>query len=438
MPGSDRRRPGERPAPRLAFLDGLRGIAALYVVLHHAALMVPPRGLSATATAARSLLRHGHYAVAVFIVLSGYCLMLPVARDPDGGLPGGLLAYLGRRARRILPPYYAALALSWALIGLVPALGRPDGARWDRALPAGGIGVVASHLLLAHNLDGRWIDKVDPPMWSVATEWQIYLLFPALLALWRRRGIASAVAAGFALGYVVAALATPLGSPALRQLCPWYAGLFAIGMAGAVASCGPRPTADGPAPGGLLATGLGVVALVAATSVSAGLSNPFVMAADPLVGAATAGLIVRWARRTDPGSEAPRPFVLRLLEDRRAVALGSISYSLYLVHYPLLALADATLRARAWGPEARLAALLLVASPLCIVVAALFRAAFERPGRVPIDPARWAIAERGRARSRPPSTASILPAIRPLAAPPARGPGDAVTLVPDPAIDRRQ
>ncbi len=212
------------------------------------------------------------------------------------------------------------------------------------------MGVVASHLLMMHNLDGRWLYKVDPPMWSVATEWQIYLLFPALLAVWRRRGIAAAVAAGFALGYAVAALATPLGNPALRQLCPWYAGLFAIGMAGAVASRGPRPAAAGPAPGGLLAAGLGLVALLCAASVSAGIGNPYVVAADPLVGAATACLLVRWARRAAPGSGAPRPPVLRLLESRRAVALGSISYSLYLIHYPLLALADAALRSRAWGP----------------------------------------------------------------------------------------
>src|SRR5215203_1884331 len=121
MPGCPE---GAPPPPRLAFLDGLRGLAASYVVLHHAALLVPPSGLTGPATVARFLLRHGHYAVAVFIVLSGYCLMLPVARDPLGRLPGGTLAFFGRRARRILPPYYAALVLCWALIALVPELGR--------------------------------------------------------------------------------------------------------------------------------------------------------------------------------------------------------------------------------------------------------------------------------------------------------------------------
>ena len=71
------------------------------------------------------LFRHGHYAVAVFIVLSGFCLMLPVTRDPNGRLPGGFAAYLGRRARRILPPYYAALGMCWIAIALIPALRQP-------------------------------------------------------------------------------------------------------------------------------------------------------------------------------------------------------------------------------------------------------------------------------------------------------------------------
>src|SRR3954462_13179518 len=88
-------------ASRLDFLDGLRGLAALYVVLHHAALEVPGGSLSPVSGIFRGLLRQGHFAVAVFIVLSGYCLMRPVASDPSGRVRGGWRAYLLRRARRI-------------------------------------------------------------------------------------------------------------------------------------------------------------------------------------------------------------------------------------------------------------------------------------------------------------------------------------------------
>src|SRR5262245_54437637 len=108
MPGDpeDPRRSASDSSPRLAFLDGLRGLAALYVVLHHAALEVSGGSFSRGSNLVRGLLRHGHFAVAVFIVLSGYCLMRPVAGDPLGRLRGGMWGYLGRRARRILPPYF--------------------------------------------------------------------------------------------------------------------------------------------------------------------------------------------------------------------------------------------------------------------------------------------------------------------------------------------
>ncbi|HEY2155860.1 MAG TPA: acyltransferase, partial [Isosphaeraceae bacterium] len=193
---------------RLAFLDGLRGLAALYVVLFHAMVEAHASGRSgsAPAVAAFAALRHGHYAVAVFVVLSGYCLMWPVARDPEGRLDGGIARYLGRRARRIIPPYYAALGLCWLLAATVPALGRPGGGPWDVALPSGGAGVVASHLLLVQNWGPGWIYRVDPPAWTVATEWQIYWLFPALIALRRWVGMAATVAIAFGLGWAIAGL----------------------------------------------------------------------------------------------------------------------------------------------------------------------------------------------------------------------------------------
>ncbi len=179
--------------PRFTFLDGMRGLTALYIVLHHAALTVPPRGLSGGALVIRFALRHGHAAVAVFIVLSGFCLMNSALANPGGVSPGGFWRYLGRRARRILPPYYAALAFCWLIVALVPALAKPSHSMWDRSLPTYEGGVVASHLLLIHNLSPQWIFKVQPPLWSVATEWQIYLFFPMLLALWKRFGSGQAV-----------------------------------------------------------------------------------------------------------------------------------------------------------------------------------------------------------------------------------------------------
>ena len=87
-----------------------------------------------------------------------------------------------RRARRILPPYYAALLLSIAVIvlynGLASRLGL--GQRIDEA--ALEPGSVISHLLLVHNVSFDWVFRINGPLWSVATEWQIYWLFPGVAA----------------------------------------------------------------------------------------------------------------------------------------------------------------------------------------------------------------------------------------------------------------
>lgn len=370
MRSDDPRRRGPDGVPRLAFLDGVRGLAALYVALHHAALMVPPFGLGLPASAARFFFRHGHYAVTAFIVLSGYGLMHRALAGPGGGLLGGWLAYLGRRARRLLPPYYAALALCWLLIAAVPALGRMGGTPWDRALPAWGPGVVASHLLLVHNLAGGWMYRVAPAFWSLATAWQLGLIFPGLLRLHHKRGPAAVVAAGFALGAAVEGLAIPLHNPALRALCPWYAGLFALGMEGAALVHRRR---DGHSLDARRVLA-GAVVPALALLVSARAGDGYLAATDVLAGAAIVGLVVRLAEAEAKGGRSPG---LRLATSPAARWLGDHSYSLYLTHYPLLALANLGMIGAGWGPDARLAMLGLAAVPVCLAASVPFRRVFD-------------------------------------------------------------
>lgn len=212
-------------------------MAALYVTLHHAVLTynghaVEPRNPKIPFLAT---LVQGHFAVAIFIILSGFCLMLPVARSSDGQLRGGLKAYICRRAWRILPPYYAALLFSLLLIYFIPLLQIPDATFWHMALPAFTPSVLVSHLLLIHNLNSDWVYKINSPFWSVATEWHIYFIFGLLLLpMWRKFGIAATVIIAFALGLAPHVLLR--GTPfTLTWAAPWYIGLFALGMAGAIA-----------------------------------------------------------------------------------------------------------------------------------------------------------------------------------------------------------
>jgi peptidoglycan/LPS O-acetylase OafA/YrhL len=72
-------------------IDGLRGLAALAVVMHH--LRVIPVG---------------HYAVMLFFVISGYCIAAAVTAARRSAMSFG--SFMWRRLRRIYPPYFFAVA----------------------------------------------------------------------------------------------------------------------------------------------------------------------------------------------------------------------------------------------------------------------------------------------------------------------------------------
>jgi peptidoglycan/LPS O-acetylase OafA/YrhL len=314
--------------------------------------------------------------VAVFIVLSGYCLMLPVARAGTGQLPRGVRDYFVRRARRILPPYYATLAASLALIALIPALRAPTGTIWDHSHPAFEPGAVLSHLALVHNLWPRWEMRINGPLWSVATEWQIYFFFPfVLLPVWRRAGMAATLAVAFAIGYGLTFVCPVPATAAVS----WYLALFALGMVAAAIGHAARPRE------GQLRAGVpwGALALLLAAACAVGglvfakawfLHKP---RTDLLVGLATATLLVHCTRQILDGGLEP-PLVLRLLSARALVGLGHFSYSLYLSHLPVVALCYRAVHARSLAPLPHTLAMLALSVPASLLVAYGFHLAVER------------------------------------------------------------
>ncbi len=375
--------PAETSAPKtsprlhLGFLDGLRGLAALYVALEHAANLLVFHGTPIPHWGSLALkpLLFGHYAVAVFIVLSGYCLMLPVALSADKQLRGGWREYLLRRGRRILPPYYVALAFSLLLMPWMMRAKQTSGLALtdaDHLTP----GNVLSHLLLVHNWSNIYIRSIDGPLWSVATEWQIYFFLPfVLLPLWRRFGIAAAVAAAFAFGLAPHFLCPPQRN--LDEACPWYLGLFALGMTGALISAGrdlrlqalARRVPWGPLTAGCAAA---VAAGRLCSPGSVGDATDWYM--DILCGLFSACLIVWCSRRAQTGF-----WLTDALQSPAAMALGAMSYSVYLMHTPL----EQGLIWMLWSRHLPFS-LLLAATYLGVVPAAvgacyLFHRFFERP-----------------------------------------------------------
>src|SRR5579862_3526623 len=228
-----RRRAGRRASnnlhERLAFIEGLRGVAALYVVLTHIGSMVDPSHLSGTDSKApewlQALIRpfwFGHLAVAAFIVLSGYCLQTSLFGGKDGRIHN-FRKFYARRARRILPPYYATLILS-VLVSIYITSKQP-GMPFSQYVPVTQENVLA-HVFMVHNFSPDWMYKLNGVLWSIAIEWQLYILFPILVALLLKVGRVLYVAVS-----ALAAVALLMYIPDAIKLYVWYVPLFALGMA---------------------------------------------------------------------------------------------------------------------------------------------------------------------------------------------------------------
>ncbi|MFG2934880.1 acyltransferase family protein [Streptomyces sp. NPDC048282] len=344
---------------QVAGLDGLRGLAALYVVLFHCWLYTFPGYPDSSAPFWLDGLMFGRLAVVFFLVLSGFSLAISPARH--GWRLTGVGEFLRRRAWRILPPYWAALALSLVVSWfVVPAshFGPPTGAT---ALV---YGLVAQDVFTAPTPNGAF--------WSIGVEAELYLLFPLLLFLRRRRGaavLAVCVTLPVVAGGLLAAHANPVEGD--NWLAPHLAPVFAAGVIGAgIVTASDR----------VRRLPWGWLAALAALPVSAlGIVRGSVWTVDHYfwIDLAVAPAMTMLLAAVATG----RPAVLvRLLTARPVHRLGGFSYSLYLIHLPIVL---AVIRRVAPHFVARglptFCFTLAVALPVSVLGAWLFAKVFETP-----------------------------------------------------------
>ena len=338
---------------RKPYLDSLRGIAALLVVLHGAHLECPPVGAWGTGTL---WVRQGRFVLTFFIILSGYCLTLPTLST--GGLRDGFLSFLKRRAGRILPAYYAALAGSLLLVAT--AIGRKTGRTWDTSLPVD-LQSILTHVFLVHNYKIEDLFKINHVFWTLAVEWQVYFAFPVLLLLGRKIGIWWTTALAIGLGTLGNYL---LLGTAHIGLMPHFYGLFALGML--AATIGHAPAWDYAAKSVSWWT-LAALSVLATWSLSK--TNSY-ETLDLTLGVAFAAMLVALS--------TPSRF-RSFLENRWLVTLGGFSFSLYLIHAPLQHLVVEQVFARLkTSRDLEFPLMVLVANPLIIALAYGFNRAIER------------------------------------------------------------
>jgi len=349
---------------RVRFLDGLRGIAAIYVVIFHAYEEIvanPTTSIPSTMKFILDALLCGNIPVDIFIVLSGFCLMLSIVRSEGTEIPGGLFAFFKRRSKRILIPYYAAWALSTAAVLAVPSLTLIPGIPWYHAGSPLNPTVIVSHILLFQNLKPSWQTEINVPLWSVATEWQIYFLFPLLLLpLWRKYGLVS-------LGVVSAAIGILFAVPNLLvggRL--WLVALFSAGMIAAVLSH------KSVVPSKRYLLSICIPAFATTLIGHMLILRPSILSfilSDYLVGIGTAaGLLIMC--NSDRVS---------FLASGALYRLGLFSYSLYLCHAPVIAVVHAITWHFRLSPLASLASQFFISVPLSVLVSYLFHCLFERP-----------------------------------------------------------
>lgn len=354
---------GGESVVRHAALDGLRGVAALVVVIHHSLLMVAvlatPYYSYAPAAEPGTLpwwLTHtplhlvweGSGAVYVFFVLSGFVLTLPVLR---GGYDW--VAYYPQRLIRLYLPVWGALLFAVATFFLIPRTETVSSA-WLAYHPREvGRGALLKDAALV--LDAGWHAS---PLWSLA--WEVLFSLALPVVIW----VAVKLRRTHVLVVVASMAVTTLGG-VLEEPSLMYLPMFVIGVILAFNQDVIRGWASRlRTPGWIGLTVLAVFGLTSRWLIMAfGAPRPLIGATIGLALVAAAYFVLMamtWS--------AAR----RIFEARPLRTLGRLSFSLYLVHEPIVVAAGFAF------PDNPIVAI-PVALAIIAVVTPLFYVAVERP-----------------------------------------------------------
>jgi peptidoglycan/LPS O-acetylase OafA/YrhL len=268
----------------------------------------------------------GFLGVSVFFTLSGYLIttLLVLEHERVGSI--SWRRFVGRRARRLLPASFACLVL---VVGLTPWWADSQRA----ALPGDVFAALANVANWRAAFAGRsyqalFEDAASPlaHFWSLAIEEQAYLVLPmiVLVAIRRGRRRLSVVLGALTIGSVIATLLTSDFDLAYNGTHTRAAELL-IGAFAAVVLAGRRPAGRAVDAVGLVSLAVIVVAVVAVR-----IDMPIVTGGGlPLFALASLGLVF--------GALGDGP-VARLLGVAPFVAIGRVSYGLYLYHWPVFQL----------------------------------------------------------------------------------------------------
>lgn len=176
MIGQDGPVSGAAPAAHFHFLDGLRGLAALWVVLFHLTVSttLPPPGGQPGTFLWEVLFGNGGLGVAVFFVLSGFVISHSLRRGL--GSVASVRTFAVRRVIRLTPPYWSAIVVAVVVHGVAA---RVNGEPFSPGGYPLSVGRVSSHLVYIQSLVGQ--PHINDVFWTLALEMQFYLVLAVFL-----------------------------------------------------------------------------------------------------------------------------------------------------------------------------------------------------------------------------------------------------------------
>lgn len=307
-------------------VDGLRALAVALVILCHLNL---------------TSFTGGFVGVDVFFVISGYLISKLIIGELQHTGDFKFAQFYLRRARRILPALLVTCAVALTVAALLFSPQHLDEA-----------GASALHAVASLSNIYFWLtsdyfalaSEIQPFLhtWSLSVEEQFYLVWPLLLLLawrwWRLKGVICSVTVAFLASLSLSVMFTDVSFLSLERLPEWLRGLFLDGnsltyyltpfrvfefAAGSAIIAFEKK----PAPvwaSNLCALAGGLLIFWAALCFDARTPFPHYNALLPVVGTM---LLIAYA---------PQSLLRYVLSNRLACAVGKLSYSLYLTHWPVI------------------------------------------------------------------------------------------------------
>jgi peptidoglycan/LPS O-acetylase OafA/YrhL len=373
----------------LNFLDGLRGIAALIVMIGHVRWLLwegftegylkhPEKysSLEKILVYFLSIFRFGHEAVLFFFVLSGFVIHLKYSKrlKANDNVPFDYKDYFTRRIKRIYPPFLFVLLFTYALdmwgasrgfsiySGQTPNSLINQNITNDHSL----INLIGNLFFINGPHIGIW--GTNSPLWSLKYEWWFYVLYPVLLLVNKKNIYGSwiLVAGLFIVSFFVGVSPLQFFMGVFQYLLAWWLGVILAD----VYTQRVRFTH----------IQLAFPVILLPIMIIAGKRIQSDLAADIVWATGFFGLLnlLFYARSKGAG--------LGLLAKLKW--LGDCSYTLYITHFPLTVFLNGVILYYYHNEMPRTLVFIFIAIPLNILLAYLLHFVIERPFISSARPAR--------------------------------------------------